>query len=154
MSSKQLLDIPQGLTAEQFAEGTALIRQYLGSLADDVIIQGSRIKGTARLTATPTRKASDIDFGLVVSPEEYSRSIRRAFPRNAGPEVANGRTMLKAIFGGRIFRRQAVFQAVLDDGTKLRTVAKKLEKIFGFEVDFSIIEKGGAFHSGPFVPLS
>jgi predicted nucleotidyltransferase len=143
------LSNPQGLTAEQFSQGTALIRDRLGSLADDVVIQGSRIRGTARLTPTATRKASDIDFGLVVSPDNFSSAVRRSFPRNAGPEVANGRTMIDAIFRGRIFRRQAV----LPDGSKLKPLAKDLEKIFGFEVDFSILERGGAFHNNPSIPL-
>jgi len=50
-------NIPQGLTSEQFSNASKLIRQKVGDISDDIVVQGSRAGGTAKAT-------SDIDFAI------------------------------------------------------------------------------------------
>jgi RHS repeat-associated protein len=130
-------EVPQGISKAKFAEASSLIRERLGARADQVVVQGSRARGTAKPT-------SDIDFALRESPDAFSKSIKDAYPQNPGPEVSKGRGMIDAIFRGRIFRREA----------GLRSVALELERILGIKVDFSKVEIGGLFDKRPFIPLS
>ncbi|QTH45381.1 nucleotidyltransferase domain-containing protein [Cohnella sp. LGH] len=125
--------VPQGLTSEQFGNASTLIRQRVGSISDDIYVQGSRAGGTARVD-------SDIDIAVRVSPEEFNTLITQRF-KTPNPGSSKERTMLHAIDTGKI-------QAGL---SSLRI---QLEKELGMKVDISIIKAGGSFNNGPSIPLS
>jgi hypothetical protein len=42
--------IPQGLTAEQFDVLSSIVRSRVGDISDDIVVQGSRVTGTAKPT--------------------------------------------------------------------------------------------------------
>ncbi|MFM1652487.1 WXG100 family type VII secretion target [Brevibacillus sp. B_LB10_24] len=127
--------VPQGLTSTQFNRASTLIREQTGSLSDDVVVQGSRAKGTAR-------PDSDIDFAIKVSPEKFDQVIKERF-KTPNPGSAKEKTMLHAIETGKIQAGEA----------GLRGLRKQLEKELGMDVDISIIKKGGPFDNGPTIPL-
>lgn len=62
---------------------------------------------------------------------------------STNPESAKERTMLHAIETGKIQAGEA----------GLRGLRKELERIFGMEVDISIIKENGAFDNPPFIPI-
>lgn len=74
---------------------------------------------------------------------EYVRGgeYRASGTPNSG--TAKERTMLHAIETGKIQAGEA----------GLRGLRKELEKIFGMEVDISIIEIDGPFDNPPFIPI-
>ena len=50
--------IPQGILQEQFSNASKLLRDRVGDISGDIVVQGSRAKGTAKPT-------SDIDLSLI-----------------------------------------------------------------------------------------
>lgn len=88
------LTIPQGVTSEQFNNASSIIRQKVGSISDDIVVQGSRANGTAR-------PDSDIDFAVRVSPEKFDELITQRFG-TPNPGSAKERTMQHAIETGKI----------------------------------------------------
>jgi hypothetical protein len=129
------LTIPQGLTAEQFSSASSTIRQKVGSISDDILVQGSRTNGTARVD-------SDIDFAVRVSPEKFDELISQRFG-SPNPGSAKEKTMLHAIETGKIQAGEA----------GLRSLRQQLQQELGIDVDISIIKSGGAFDNGPYIPL-
>ncbi|WP_027085180.1 pre-toxin TG domain-containing protein [Cohnella panacarvi] len=129
------LTIPQGLTAEQFSSASSTIRQKVGSISDDILVQGSRANGTARVD-------SDIDFAVRVSPEKFDELISQRFG-SPNPGSAKEKTMLHAIETGKIQAGEA----------GLRSLRQQLQQELGIDVDISIIKSGGAFDNGPYIPL-
>jgi len=129
------LTIPQGLTSEQFNIASSMIRQKVGSISDDIVVQGSRAKGTARTD-------SDIDFAVRVSPEKFDELITQRFG-TPNPGSSKERTMQHAIETGKIQSGEA----------GLRSLRKELQEVLGMEVDISIIKKGGPFDNGTQMPL-
>jgi hypothetical protein len=128
-------NIPQGLTSEQFSNASKLIRQKVGDISDDIVVQGSRAGGTAKAT-------SDIDFAIRVSPEQFDDLVKQKFGTpNVGS--AKERTMLNAIKTGKIQSGEA----------GLRGLRKQLQEMLGIDVDISIIKSGGPFDSGPTIEL-
>ncbi|WP_366937746.1 nucleotidyltransferase domain-containing protein [uncultured Apibacter sp.] len=63
------LKISQGLTKLQFDEFSKFLREKEGHLSDDVAIQGSRTKGTAKAS-------SDIDIALKVDESTFNKMIK------------------------------------------------------------------------------
>ena len=93
-ADKGTRNIPQGLTSEQFSNASKLIRQKVGDISDDIVVQGSRAGVTAKAT-------SDIDFAIRVSPEQFDDLVKQKFGTpNVGS--AKERTMLNAIKTGKI----------------------------------------------------
>ncbi len=129
------IKLPQGISAETFSDASKLIKESIGDISDDIVVQGSRASGTAKPT-------SDIDIAVRVTPEKFDELIQKSFGTpNSG--TAKERTMLHAIETGKIQAGEA----------GLRGLRKELEKIFGMEVDISIIEIGGPFDNPPFIPI-
>jgi Nucleotidyltransferase domain. len=129
------LTIPQGLTSEQFSNASSMIRQKVGSISDDIVVQGSRANGTARAD-------SDIDFAVRVSPEKFDELITQRFG-TPNPGSSKERTMQHAIETGKIQSGEA----------GLRSLRKELQEALGMEVDISIIKTGEPFDSGTQMPL-
>ena len=127
--------LPQGISQEQFDEASKLLRDSVGDISDDIVVQGSRASGTAKPT-------SDIDIAIRVSPEEFDGLINQYF-KTPNPGSAKERTMLHAIETGKIQAGEA----------KLSGLRKQLEEIFGIDVDISIIREGGIFDNPPFIPF-
>ena len=128
--------LPQDISEEAFDRGSQLIRERVGDISDDIVVQGSRASGTAKST-------SDIDIAIRVTPEKFDELIEKSFNfPNSGS--AKERTMLHAIETGKIQAGEA----------GLRRLRKELEQIFGVEVDISIIRKNGPFDNPPFIPIS
>ena len=127
--------LPQGISQEQFSNASKLLRDRVGDISNDIVIQGSRAKGTAKPT-------SDIDIALRVSGDKFDSLINQYF-KTPNPGSAKERTMLHAIETGKIQAGEA----------KLSGLRKELQEIFGMEVDISIIKQGGAFDNPPFIPF-
>ena len=127
--------LPQGLTGAQFDEAASLLRGGAGHIGDDIVVQGSRASGTARA-------ASDIDFAVRVSPEQFNQQIVERFG-TAKLGTAKGRTMLHAIETGKIQAGEA----------GLGALRRQLQKQLGIDVDLSIIQRGGAFDNGVTLPV-
>ena len=134
----QALKIPQGLTKEQFEKVSAMIREKVGHLSDDIVVQGSRAKGTAKPT-------SDIDFAIRVSPEKFDELRKDSFSKvkPPNPGSAKEKTMLHAIETGKIQSGEA----------KLSKFREQLQQELGMDVDISIIKIGGPFDNPPFTPI-
>ena len=127
--------LPQGISQEQFSNASKLLRDRVGDISNDIVVQGSRAKGTAKPT-------SDIDIALRVSGDKFDSLINQYF-KIPNPGSAKERTMLHAIETGKIQAGEA----------KLSGLRKELQEIFGMEVDISIIKQGGAFDNPPFIPF-
>ena len=125
----------QGLTRSQFDELGTAVRGGAGHISDDIFVHGSRASGTARA-------ASDIDIAVRVGPDKFDDLIRSRFG-TPNPGSAKERTMLHAIQTGKIHSGEA----------GLRGLRKQLEKSLGFDVDISVIRRGGPFDQGPRIPL-
>ncbi|MGK5510489.1 nucleotidyltransferase domain-containing protein [Brevibacillus formosus] len=132
------LSIPQGLTKEQFEKVSSMIREKVGHLSDDIVVQGSRAKGTAKPT-------SDIDIAIRVSPEKFDQLIKGSFSKvkPPNPGSAKEKTMLHSIETGKIQSGEA----------KLSKFREQLQQELGMDVDISIIKIGGPFDNPPFTPI-
>ena len=129
------IKIPQGISAEMFSDASKLIKESIGYISDDIVVQGSRASGTAKPT-------SDIDIAVRVTSEKFDELIQKFFGTpNLGS--AKERTMLHAIKTGKIQSGEA----------KLKGLRLELEEIFRMEVDISIIKQGGTFDNPPFIPF-
>ena len=127
--------IPQGLSEEQFAAISAVIRAATTHLGSDIQIHGSRVQGTARFE-------SDIDIAIRLPSEEFGAFLQDRFGA-PNPGSAKERTMQWARDRGKIQAGEA----------GLRALRKELEAYLGIEVDISVIRLGGPFDQPPFLPL-
>ncbi|MCM3134249.1 S8 family serine peptidase [Paenibacillus polysaccharolyticus] len=134
----QGLKVPQGLTQAQFDKVSSMIREKVGHISDDIVIQGSRAKGTAKPT-------SDIDIAIRVSGEQFDELIQSSFSkvRPPNPGSAKEKTMFHAIETGKIQSGEA----------KLSKFREILQQELGMDVDISIIKKGGPFDNPPFIRI-
>ncbi|MGG3025332.1 nucleotidyltransferase domain-containing protein, partial [Brevibacillus parabrevis] len=132
------LKIPQGLTQAQFDKASSMIREKVGHISDDIVVQGSRAKGTAKPT-------SDIDIAIRVPAEKFDELIQSSFSKvkPPNPGSAKEKTMLHAIETGKIQSGEA----------KLSKFREQLQQELGMDVDISIIKIGGPFDNPPFTPL-
>ncbi|MFJ6021046.1 hypothetical protein ACIQFP_16990 [Nocardiopsis alba] len=126
---------PQGVPEEKFIEATNLINDYIGESINDIVVQGSRAGGTARLD-------SDIDIAARVSKEEFDNLISERF-KSPNPGSAKERTMLHAIETGKIQSGEA----------GLRPLRRKLEKLLEMQVDISFVLREGPFDNPPFIRM-
>jgi RHS repeat-associated protein len=133
--SGSALAIPQGLSKSRFSEMSKIIREGAGKFGDDIVIQGSRAKGSA--TAT-----SDIDVAIRVTKKQFDKLIKNRFGA-PNPGSAKEKTMLHAIKTGKIQRGEL----------GLSNLGKQVEIRIGMKVDLSVIRKGGSFDTGPFISL-
>ena len=127
--------MPQGLNQTQFEDLSRLARSKASDLGlgDDLFVQGSRAKGTARVD-------SDIDLAIRVSPEKFNEFLNtQSKLANPNPGSNLMDTRLHAIDTGKIQRGEA----------RLRATAKQIEKAAGVKVDFSVIKAGGKFDNVP-----
>ncbi|UOO83261.1 nucleotidyltransferase domain-containing protein [Uruburuella testudinis] len=111
------------------------LKSRLGEISDDILVQGSRAAGTAKIT-------SDIDIAVRVSPTQFQKLVKEYF---GSPNVgsAKERTMLHAIKTGKIQSGEA----------RLSPLRKELERDLNMPVDISIIQKGGAFDKPPYIDI-
>ena len=127
--------LPQGISYEKFSNLSQKLRTRVGNISSDILIQGSREKGTAKPN-------SDLDIAIRVTPEDFNDLISKYFGKpNAGS--AKERTMLHAIQTGKIQSGEA----------KLSSFRKELEKDLGMDVDISIIKQGGKFDNPPYIKV-
>lgn len=126
---------PQGVPEEKFIEATNLINDYIGESINDIVVQGSRAGGTARLD-------SDIDIAARVSKEEFDNLISERF-KSPNPGSAKERTMLHAVETGKIQSGEA----------GLRPLRRKLEKLLEMQVDISFVLREGPFDNPPFIRM-
>lgn len=134
-STPKPLDIPQGLSEEQFQAMSATVRNQAGEISPDIQVQGSRAAGTAR-------PDSDIDIAIRVPQEQFDQLIDDSFGK-PNPGSAKARTMQRAIETGKIQSGEA----------GLRPLRKTLQGQLGMDVDISIVRIGGPFDNGPMIPL-
>ena len=133
------LQIPQGLSAEQFAEVGRIVYPKAAELGlgEDITVHGSRAAGTAA-------PSSDIDIKIRVSPEEFedflNNKSRLAKP-NPGSSLEETRRM--AVERGMIQRGEA----------RLSSVGRQLETLLRIDVDLSVIRAGGPLDTTPEIPV-
>lgn len=125
--------VPQGLTAEQFAQAGAALRAGTEQIGGELVVQGSRAAGTAG-------PGSDIDFAIRVPSGRFDELIAERFT-TPNPGSAKERTMLHAIATGKIQAGEA----------GLSGLRVSLENRLGMDVDLSIIREGGPFDNPPFI---
>ena len=104
-------------------------------MGDDVIVQGSRVTGTAHA-------ASDIDFAVRLSDADFAAFVRARFG-TPNPGSAAERTMQMAIQNGRVHAGEA----------GLRSLRTRLQELLGMDVDIAVIRRGGPFDQGPHIPV-
>jgi len=130
-----MLDVPQGLSEEQFAALSAGVRSAVGHYSSDIQVQGSRVSGTAR-------PDSDIDIAIRLSAERFEEILQQRFGV-PNPGSAKERTMQHARAKGKIQAGEA----------GLRSLRTALEIELGLQVDISLICIGGEFDTPPYLPL-
>jgi predicted nucleotidyltransferase len=135
MDVPPLKGLPQGISNEKFKLISTQIFAEVGYISDDVVIQGSRASGVAKLS-------SDVDIAIKVSPEKFDQLILEKFGK-PNPGSARYRTMEYSIKNGIIQTGEA----------RLRGLRDELEKILNLDVDLSIVKKGGEFDKGAQIPL-
>ena len=140
---KSVLKVPQGLTQKQFNGLSQLIRDKVGHISQDIFVQGSRAKGTAKAV-------SDIDIGIRVSAEKFDKLIKTCFGK---PNSATCRenTMLHAIKVGKIRSSDIKLKKC---GINLSKFKKESKKLLDMKIDISIVKKSSIFDRGPFVFLA
>jgi predicted nucleotidyltransferase len=109
----------------QFKDIRAAIKPVAAArdLGDDIVIQGSR----AKYTAKPT---SDIDFGILVDDNVFQREWNRAFADKTVGSSA-WKTGQHALAVGKINSRQA----------KLSSLRDKLAEVVGKKAQIAILRK-------------
>lgn len=131
----RLTGIPQGIGRREFREAGKLLRSKAGHISDEILVHGSRAGGNARA-------ASDIDFMIRVSPQQFDDLVKARF---GTPNIGSAKldTMQHAIDTGKIQAGEA----------GLRGTRRALERLLGKEVDLSVVKAGGPFDTGPFIPV-
>jgi hypothetical protein len=129
----RLRGIPQGMSRRDFDAFGADVRAGAGRYGDDIRVQGSRAKGTAR-------PDSDIDVAIRVPPDRFDAILRERF-RTPNAGSAKERTMQHAGDTGKIQAGEL----------GLSGLRRQLEQRYGKKVDISVIREGGAFDRGPWV---
>ena len=129
------LKTPQGLDDITFNDLSSTLKNRVGDISDDIVVQGSRAAGTAKPT-------SDIDIGIRVDEIKFSEQIKKSFG-TPNPGSAKERTMLHAVETGKIQAGEA----------KLSGLRKDLQNSLGMDVDISIIKIGGQFDNPPFISI-
>lgn len=134
-SEADKLKVPQGISEDKFSNVSRLIRENVGHISDNIVVQGSRANGTARTD-------SDIDFAIRVSSEKFSELVEERF-KTPNPGSSKEKTMIHAIATGKIQSGEA----------GLRKLRKHLQVELGIDVDISIIKIDGPFDNPPFIKL-
>lgn len=138
-SSPAVGAVPQGLTAEQYAQAAQALRagiaNNVGGNYVDLVVQGSRAAGTAR-------PDSDIDFAVRVTPQAFDQLVRTRFG-TPNPGSAKERTMEWAMLTGKIQAGEMGWSGL----------GKAIASQLGMSVDLSVIEVGGEFDNPPFVEV-
>jgi hypothetical protein len=133
---------PQGFTERQssrFARGARRLRREAGLPDGDLVIHGSRVRGTAR-------NDSDIDVALRVGDREFFDLAERCLERTH-PGTRLRETMLHRInHNGQL--------SSFDLGTDFQRLRRQLlDSESPFPVQFSVLRRGGRLDTGPFTPL-
>ena len=129
------VEVPQGVTPEQFKAVSDRVRQATAKYGDDVSVQGSRARGTAR-------PDSDLDIAIRVDEKRFQQILEESFGK-PNPGSAKERTMLHAGRTGKIQRGELGLSAL----------GRQIEQLTGIQVDISVVRIGGPFDSPPFIPL-
>lgn len=128
-------NLPEGVTRAQADEARQLIRAQAGHYGDDVIVQGCRAEYRAE-------GICDIDIGLRVSPEEFTRIHRERFVGKV-PTRPEKDAMVNSAKNGIVHTNRAGMKSLWED----------LEEALGMDVDISVIRRGGAFDQEPWIRL-
>jgi RHS repeat-associated protein len=130
------LKVPQGLSTEGFNTMSKKIIDNVGHLSNDIVVQGSRAKGTARVD-------SDFDIAIKLDSDKFAKFLGEKF-KNVNVGSAKEKTFIHAFQTGKIQAGEA----------GLSSLRKELEKIVGKPVDISVIKKGGPFDNGAQIQIS
>ena len=69
--------LPQGISQEQFSNASKLLRDRVGDISGDIVVQGSRAKGTAK----------PIETGKIQAGEAKLSGLRKELQEIFGMEV-------------------------------------------------------------------
>jgi len=128
-------ELPQGMTPEQFQRMSQKVRAGTSQYGNDVRVHGSRASGTAHAD-------SDIDIAVRVPKDKFNQFVQERFGK-PNPGSAKERTMQHAIQTGKIQAGEA----------GLRGLRQSVAQDTGMDVDISVIQIGGEFDKGPWIPL-
>jgi hypothetical protein len=128
-------NVPQGLSSQQFQRLSDLLKQRLGNINGQIVVQGSR----ASYTAGPN---SDIDIAIRVDQKTFGEFWDKKFA-DANPGSAKEATGKWAIQTGKIQAGEA----------GLRGLRRQLQQELDMDVDLSIITVGGPFDNPPFIEI-
>ena len=143
--STDVTDIPQGLSKVEFQKFAKSVRQLAKSAGlpeGELVIQGSRVKGTARING---RNVSDIDIALRVDERTFFDFAQKRL--ESVPKDSNlYKTLLKAARKGKLSR--------FDISREFNQLFQKILKPNSpYDVDFSIIKIGSQYDTGPFLKI-
>ncbi|WP_067813505.1 nucleotidyltransferase domain-containing protein [Actinomadura kijaniata] len=134
--------VPQGFTDREFRKFARNIRQLqrqAGLPKGDLILHGSRIKGTARTN-------SDIDIALRVNKKDFFNLAERALAR-----APLGTRLRKSML--RRFNENGQI-ASFDLGSDFQKLRRELlDSNSPVKVQFSVLLKGGKLDNGPSLPI-
>lgn len=72
------IKIPQGISAEMFSDASKLIKESIGYISDDIVVQGSRASGTAKPIGTSNKGKPLYTLKVVV---DEAGNVITAFPK-------------------------------------------------------------------------
>jgi hypothetical protein len=135
--------IPQGFTERQFtrfARGARRLQREAGLPPGDLVVHGSRVRGTART-------GSDIDVALRVDDRAFFDLSEKALAR-ARPGTRLRQSMLRRINGNG---QLSSFDLGSDFMRRRRAL---IDEHSPHVVQFSVLKVGGKLDTGPFRPLA
>ncbi len=135
--------LPQGVSKAKFLSISNKLKNLVGNVSDDIVVQGSRASGNARTIVNK----SDIDIAIKVDADKFDEMVEQSFGK-PNALSAKEKTKIHAITTGKITTGDA--NKVIKG---LRTLKKELEQLLGMKVDLSIIKKGGSFDNGSQLPI-
>lgn len=127
--------VPQGIDPAAFKRACALVREKAGHYGDEIMVQGSRVTGTAR-------PDSDMDIAILVDPDRFDEILKSSF-KTPNPGSAKERTLQHATETGKIHAR----------ALRLSGLAQELKTVLGVEIDISVILRGGPFDQPPYLTM-
>lgn len=143
--SSEVADIPQGFSKIEFQKFAKSVRQLAkaaGLPEGELVIQGSRVKGTARISG---RNLSDVDIALRVDEKaffDFAQARLDSVPKDSKLY----KTILKAARKGKLSR--------FDISKEFNQLLEKILKPNSpYKIDFSIIKVGSEYDTGPFMKI-
>ncbi|GAA4602551.1 putative nucleotidyltransferase [Actinoplanes octamycinicus] len=140
-AAKNVRQVPQGLTDRQFnklARGARQLRRQAGLPDGDLVVQGSRARGTARA-------GSDLDVALRVDEQTFFDLSEQMLSRARLGTKLRERMLRRIRKNGQL--------SSFDLGHDFQNLRHTLlDPESPYDVQFSVLQIGGKLDTGPFIP--